>query len=185
MTKPTRDWLIAVGYVCFIYATLGLVTAPLAWLRAHDLLRWSLALLFVLTMAAVLVIFRRRQTREWWRYAGAAGIFLVYWIISHWVKIPEEQVHFFEYGLVGILFLRALRHHVARPISLWAGAAAVGSIAGWIDEILQGILPNRHYDPRDIFLNVISIVLGLTLAAFLPSKKIPSSSENPSQPRNS
>jgi VanZ family protein len=86
---------------------------------------------------------------------------LTYYFVARTIKLPEEQLHFFEYGLVGIFFLRALQHSKMPLPILFFSAWAISSTTGWCDELLQGITPNRHYDIRDIGFNVIAAGLGL------------------------
>jgi VanZ family protein len=86
-----------------------------------------------------------------------------YYFIAKTIHLPEEQLHFFEYGLVGILFLRALKHENVPKYFLFPSAWILASITGWCDELLQGITPNRHYDIRDIGFNIIASGLGLLL----------------------
>ena len=71
-------------------------------------------------------------------------------------ELPEERLHFLEYGVVGGLVFAALleRQKNTKPDSggpwdrsapLWpaVGASLVTAGAGWIDEGIQAILPNR------------------------------------------
>ena len=75
-------------------------------------------------------------------------------LIFIWVPLPVERIHFIEYGIMGWLAYRA-----------GGKKAFIYVIAvGIIDEIIQGILPNRIYDMRDIWMNIIGGGLGMILA---------------------
>ncbi|MFN0118395.1 MAG: VanZ family protein [Elusimicrobiota bacterium] len=161
MSSKKFNWILAIGYVFFIYATLNIARTPLAYLRAHGYLKLTLNTLFFLSALSMTTYLLWYKTREWWRYIFLFFTFYLYSYFSKFTQTPEELVHFFQYGLVGVLFLRALeKHDFNKPFS-WVMAFFIASIAGIIDELLQGLLPNRHYDARDILLNVISVTLGL------------------------
>ena len=160
MTDTSKKWAAALVYVAAIYSTLGVAPRPLAVLRAHNCLRLTLAVIFTLCTLGVLNIIRFR-TRKLVRYLFLLPLLGAYVALTRFVQTPEEQVHFLQYGLVGILFLRAVRRHVPSTVGAYAAALTIASIVGWGDEILQGHVAGRHYDVRDIQLNIISSLLGL------------------------
>ncbi len=164
MSGKSRDWLIAIGYVALIYATLEVARLPLSFLRSHGWLRISLGVLFSLSSVGIIVLFIRRHGFSPKRILPLVAIGAAYYFAARTVKTPEEQVHFFEYGLVGVFFLRALSHHVPKISVRYISAWVLGCVAGWIDELLQGLLPHRHYDIHDVQLNAISVALGLLIA---------------------
>ena len=168
LTDSQKRWLTLLTYVLFIYATLGIVSAPLRFLRAHGVLRLSLLFCFVLCSAGSLWALIKTGTRDTWRYAFLIGVFMTALLIARRVKIPEEQVHFFEYGLVGILFVRALEPKKGTGWRVFLWALLWSTVVGGVDELLQGLIPNRHFDQRDIFLNAVSAALGLALYSIFP-----------------
>jgi len=168
MRRMKKDWLLAILYVCFIYATLNFAPAPLQFLRSHNLLRLSLAVVYVFFIVGLLTLMIRRGEKRWWRYVLFLFVISLYPLIAKHTSSPEEQIHFFEYGLVGVLFARALAAGKPYAPKIWLGAFVLGTAAGWLDEILQGMLPTRHYDVRDIWLNAISVALGLLLKSLIP-----------------
>ena len=48
--------------------------------------------------------------------------------------------------------------HVTAPAVL---AIAIAGSVGVIDELIQALLPNRVFDPRDILFNVVAAVLAV------------------------
>ncbi len=84
---------------------------------------------------------------------------------------PPEAVHFFEYGLVGILSFNALKHRSQNPWRLNASSGLLTTATGWFDEALQGLLPNRYYDLRDVGLNALSGILGLVIYQLVRERK--------------
>lgn len=165
----SRDWGVALAYIAFIYATLGVVGIPLTYLRDRDLLRPTLAVLFCAVSIVIVVSLVRHRALNAGRMVILGATTAGYVLIARTLSRPEEQIHFLEYGLVGFLFLRAVRHHVHRRRLAAPLAVALAGAAGFLDEWIQGRLPNRHYDVHDVFINVVSAALGLLVyALFLP-----------------
>ena len=162
VTDALKKWTAALAYVGAIYATLGVAPRPLAVLRAHNCLRLTLAIAFLACVLLVLNVMRFRS-RNLWNYFGFALTVGAYLGLTRFVQTPEEQVHFVQYGLVGVLFLRAVRTHTPTLPVAYAVAFALAALAGWLDEVLQGHVPGRHYDVRDIQLNAVSALLGLVV----------------------
>lgn len=167
-TSERRDWLVTFAYVGFIYATLGVVRVPIAYLRSHGLLRISLGILYLICIVFLLSALSARHARQMWRYAVFLAVAALYFGVARKVSSPEEQIHFFEYGLVGVFFARALRHRLGNGGSCLLAALVLAGLTGWMDEVLQGMIPNRHYDVRDIALNIVSAGLGLVIYRILP-----------------
>ncbi len=161
MSARTRDWLIAIGYVALIFGTLEIVRVPLSYLRSHGWLRHTISILFGGFAIFGLRALIKNHGRDFIRLLGFFLLLSVYYRISHSIRLPEEQLHFFEYGLVGIFFFRALYHQVISSDRLWISAWLISSLAGWCDELLQGITPTRHYDIRDVGMNAMAAALGL------------------------
>ena len=80
--------------------------------------------------------------------------FYVYFTFKLW-KIPEEAIHFLEYGILSYFAYRALTHHV-RDVTLFFTASFVVLFVGTVDEIIQWMVPGRYWDFRDIWLNLLS-----------------------------
>lgn len=171
MTEKRKRWLIAVGYVLFIYATLSLVRAPVSALRSMGLLRISLGILYATCFLSLLAYLIRRNLLDGKRTISLFFIAALYYWVAQWVQTPEEQIHFFQYGLVGFFFLRALKFHTSSKSKRFFFALLLSSAAGWLDEIMQGLTPTRHYDVRDIFLNILSSFLGLITYQILISSR--------------
>ncbi len=150
-----------------IYAAAYFVQFALDALRARGWLVASIVLAFGLCAAAmaVVVVRERPGPLEVLLLLAAAG---VYALLVHHLDIVQERIHLLEYGAVGALFLGALRERW-RPARLpaprwWQRSPAVAAIvlataAGWGDELVQGALPNRHYDLRDVLTNAEAAAL--------------------------
>ena len=171
MSARTRDWLIAIVYVAFIFSTLGVVRPPIAYLRVHNCLRLLISLLFFICFLRGLRILLRNYPGNIYRLIFFVALLFTYYFVARTIKLPEEQLHFFEYGLVGIFFLRALQHFKMSSPILYLSAWAISSTTGWGDELLQGITPGRHYDIRDIGFNVVASGLGLLVYLICKNNK--------------
>jgi hypothetical protein len=69
-----------------------------------------------------------------------------------------ETLHFFEYGLLGLLIYRALCHRI-RDYSVYIIALFLGFVVGAVDEAIQWLTPQRVWDMRDILLNSVAVGL--------------------------
>ncbi len=171
MSSKVNRWSLAIGYVAFIYATLSYVRIPVNYLRSQGILSTSLLILFGIFFGSILIAFIRTQTKEVWRYILFFTFLGVLIGAASYVQQPEEKIHFLQYALVGIFFARALSLHSSTKWKILLGSFVLGSLAGWFDEVIQGWLPNRHYDIRDIQFNVFSVLLGLSIYAVFPKKR--------------
>ncbi len=118
--------------------------------------------LFVITAAflfSLYVLWFRMKIRAFSNYFWLAAVALVYifYTFKLW-KRPEEAVHFLEYGLLGFLLFRALRHHI-HDKSIYLIAFLVGALVGITDESIQWMVPRRIWDFRDLGLNALSVGL--------------------------
>jgi len=182
--RERRFWLLAVAVVLFIYAAAYFVQFLLDALRTRGLLAaavWGTVIVAAAAGAAFVV--RERPGR--WEVAllfAAAGAYLLF---LRRLDIIQERIHLIEYGAVGGLAYAALCERWAAPASVvgadgaltalerprwqrWPAAWAIliATAAGWGDELVQAVLPNRHYDLRDVATNAeAAALLVLVLAA--------------------
>lgn len=128
---------------------------------------WDISLFGYSVLFAVILIFVfciyllwfRLKIRALSNYIWLASISLIYvlFTLKLWQR-PEEAVHFLEYGLLGYLLFRALRHHISDK-TVYLAAFLIGGTIGIFDEILQWIIPLRYWDFRDIGLNALAVGL--------------------------
>jgi cytochrome c oxidase subunit IV len=168
-------WGAAAAAQAAIYASLYPVRWVVDFLRAQGVLRLTVALAFVLAAGAAAAALRR--ARPGWRETVAAALFgPVYALILILMTRAEEAFHFLEYGVVGGLIYSALaerrRASVAGATATWrtaVAAIALTTAAGWLDEGIQYLLPNRTYDLRDVAFNATAgtvAVAALSLRAW-------------------
>lgn len=156
-------------YVAAVYALLpvgprlGLAfmrSAPGGWLIGPGLL------VVVLAGAGALVVRLRRRAAPPAAYAALAAVALAYVLALAWLERQHlERTHLPEYGVAAILAWRALGPHVRDGLARYAAAAALGAAIGYGEELVQAVVPGRHYDVRDVALNALGAVLGVVVLA--------------------
>lgn len=171
--KSVQLWLLAILYVGIIYATLGYARAPLTFLREKGCLRIFLGVLYVATFGGLILGLIKIKAAQWWRIIVLCVVYSSFFIISRYMSSPEEQIHFLQYGLVGVLFMRAVASHIGVNWKSYLAAILLSGLAGWGDERIQGILPNRYYDVNDILFNILSAFLGLILYSLFQKPSSP------------
>ncbi len=150
---------------------LGLLrTGPGGWLLGRGLP--------ILAIAGALLVMRvlvRRHAPPW-AYAALAIAAATYVIAFSWLRSAHlERTHLPEYGLAAWLAWRALHPLVPNAIAGYAAAAVLAATIGYVDELIQWILPGRVYDLRDIGMNALGAALGtLVLAALRSGRSAPS-----------
>lgn len=175
--RERRLWLGAGALLVAIYASLYSVRPLAEWLRDRNLLRLTIAALFLLAAAVILRKFVARAPR--WREIVVMALFAALYLAVLWpVRMPEERFHLLEYGLLAGLVYAALleRDRPGGEMRWMPGQAALGALvtglAGWGDEGIQYLLPNRHYDWLDVGLNLLAAVLAIAALAALAEARL-------------
>lgn len=168
--RERRLWFYALAVVVAIYSTLGLAGTLAQALRAQNLLNVSFAVGFLLVVAAIIgsVLKRRPGRREICLALGVAAAYGM--VVVRMGVTPEERTHLFEYGLVAVLIHQALTERVrnGRRVPIPAVLTlAVTALLGWLDEAIQGLLPNRIYDLRDVGVNALAGLMAIAATLIL------------------
>ena len=164
--REKRLWSAAGLCILLIYSSLYAARPATEFLRQQNLLRAMVLLAFV--SVAGVVVWRLRVAGAGWRVLVTAGtIGLGYLgLLTAVPMMPEERLHFLEYGVVAALIYLALcerrsqaalsaldsRDPLLRVPPLVLSVILTG-VFGWIDEGIQAVLPNRYYDLRDVAFN--------------------------------
>ena len=101
------------------------------------------------------------------RYIIFFWFIVIFFVMVKFEANPGEKIHMAQYGLFGILLYNALKIDFDRydnKLYLWG--AVICLIAGAIDEIIQGVLPNRYFTWHDVFINGISGIIALLIIRF-------------------
>ena len=92
------------------------------------------------------------------------GIVAIYLLVFLRMASPEERSHLIEYSVLAIFIHEALKERkrsggqVARPAWL---ALGITVLVGLLDECIQLAMPNRVFDPFDIFFNTLAASLAI------------------------
>lgn len=156
--REKRLWIAAATCLAAIYAAIFFARQIVDFLRARGELRW--VVLGVFAAAAAIVLWRVLRSGPGWREIAAVGACgVLYALVLSRLERHEERLHLLEYGLFAGLVEAALRERGSR----WAGAIAivVTLAAGWLDEGIQGLVPGRIYDLRDVGFNLTAGILAV------------------------
>ncbi len=181
-SRERKLWVLAFLWLAAVYASLDYVRAPTELLRERNLLRLTVAFLFLVAAAWILraLLRRRPGRREVAAMVLCGAAYLVAFLVT---ERAEERVHFLEYGLFAGLVYTALLERRARREELAPGAAGIArlrpaasaivltGLAGWGDEGIQAILPERVYELRDVGLNFVAGVLTVAAMALLAAAR--------------
>ena len=167
--RERRLWLLAAILVVVIYGSAYFVQFLFDALRERGVLEATIWSAFGLIAAVGLGAVSRARPGGWEvaLLAAAAGVYLL-WLRQ--LHIIQERIHLIQYGALGGLVYAALRERWQTPIRRWQRWPAVCAVliagaAGWGDELVQGILPNRHYDLRDVATNAEAAALFVLVVA--------------------
>lgn len=159
-------WWLAWGYFFAILASAYFVRFAVDALRSRGWLTLSFWLATALVAAAGVWLTVRARPRLI-EIAFAATVAATYGLAFVLMTRIEERIHLFQYGLLALLVEAALaarapgREPRRSGLRVYLAAAGLTAVAGLIDELWQGILPNRMYDTRDVAFNAGAGVLAL------------------------
>lgn len=168
-------WLPALILSVAVVALAPFIGVLREWVRhtfGLGYLRWVTAALAVAAAAALVWALARIRERRTLRYGALAlagvlvSLQVVVWSAGTLEADVLERIHLLEYGLLAVLFERALRpRHPGRllPVLALAGVALV-SLA---DEWVQWLTPVRSGDGRDVLLNLWAGVVGFLFGVAL------------------
>lgn len=158
-TKRTL-WILIALYIISIYASLpymrGFLELAYSYLDKGGL---TLALNATFVLIAVLLLWLL-WLRGIGRFLVLAPIFIAIFVLIIRIEIPEERMHFIQYGILGIMSFFVFRGEAFGLLK----AILLVTIAGAIDEVIQYFLPNRVGDIRDVVFNTLGGVLGVAIA---------------------
>ena len=159
MTKAGRKFTVSLAYVALIYASLPFTRNLLNRLRAAaGGAAFSAGVNIFLIAVFLFVLYFVLKSENLFRRLGIfLAVSLVFLFFIKGLRLPEERIHFFEYGLCGILFADAFENTgINSPSGKILFAFAAVFAAGITDELIQKILPSRVFDVRDILFNIVA-----------------------------
>lgn len=153
-------------WTALIYSTLPWVRPVCEILRKAIPLSAAVNILFMVLLIVLLGRFSSYFFANNFRACGLWLICLLYGVVLAKLPLPEERIHLLQYGFLVFLVFRAFAVD-QKGVVVYLKAFALTSMAGWIDECIQGILPNRYYQISDVVLNALSGLMALGIIFFL------------------
>ena len=162
--KVIRRWVWALLYAGILLAVLPYTPMLLRWLERFALPLFSGLAPKILGLCAwaLLVLYASfaRPKRRALRGVGLTLIGAVYAVLLLFViHFPAERLHLLEYGLLGVLVWRASPCSERTLLRVWRTAAFL-AVVSLLDEGIQGLIPGRYYDIRDLYINLAAGGLG-------------------------
>ena len=160
----SRLWAIIWAFILAIYLSLPFMRALLGFLK-DTVGRGNVGLVLngaLLVCGCMLLSMGLR--RSWKALLQVSIPIAIMAAVAYQLHIPEERVHFLEYGLLGILVQKTARQ------STWVqfGMASLFVVlVGVGDECIQWWLPTRVGDFRDVGMNALAGVLGVWMGKVL------------------
>ncbi len=159
--SPARSWILVALYAASIFATLSLVRPLVTALRERGVLGLWVTIAFGAAITvAIYALARGPLPRRARPYLLLVLVVLAWAWLFMSLTLPEERIHILQYGLLAILVRRALAWHTSEARQ-YLGALLITAALGLGDELVQGILPTRVYDTRDVAINAVSATLAL------------------------
>ncbi|MBP9144503.1 MAG: VanZ family protein [Thermoanaerobaculia bacterium] len=160
-SSAARTWVLVGIYVAVLFASVPFARDIVVGLREQHLLGTSVTLLYFAAVVGLVyhVVFDVRLSDRI-AFLALVLLALVTGSLVLGLAVPEERIHFLQYGLLALLCRRALAWHF-EPRGQVLGAVALASVAGVLDEVLQGVTPDRVCDARDMMINSVAAFLAI------------------------
>ncbi len=155
------SWAALFGYAALVYGSLPWTRDVLVALGQHHAVGLLVTASYFGAAALIVyhVVFDVRLTD---RAAFVALVVLGAGVgaLVLGLSIPEERMHFLQYGLMAVLARRAVAPYLG-PWAHYIAAVVLSALLGLGDELIQGLLPDRHYDTRDVLINAVAAALAM------------------------
>jgi hypothetical protein len=166
-----RRWLWFWLYVGLVFLMVPFARDAMLTLRNSNLLGAAVTALYGGAVALVVYhVFFDLRYADWIALLVVAALIAGIAALLLGLSIPEERVHFLQYGAMSLLARGALDRGPPRADTAMltiAGAAGLASLIGLLEECAQGLLPDRRFDWRDVAMNTAGAVIALFLDELL------------------
>ena len=158
-------WAVTGVYVALLYLTLPYTKGVVLSLKAMHIFPAIVTATYLAIAAVVLwlmlFLYRIRDAAAYILMTCLAVI-LAYFVLG--LEVPEERVHFVQYGLLSVSMCYSLRPTLAGK-ALYGATFFWTALGGIVDESLQYFIPSRVFDLRDIGFNVTAAAIGTGFCA--------------------
>ncbi len=181
--RERRLWLWTLIVVGILYSTLGVTPKVAASLLSRNL---NAALfLFGMMLVAATVVSRGLRMRLSGANLGIIlGVAAAYILVFVRFTSTEERSHLIEYGVVAAFIHAALEERAkqGRPVPFYPVLAVLAAaLIGVVDELIQRFIPNRVFDPMDIFFNTMAGAIAVAAISALAWAQKRTDSSRPTQ----
>ena len=148
-------WSLITCYVVLIYSTLYIMRPILNFMKLtlKGYLNLSVAVMFFIILSLILAhIISNHERYSVSQYLWFSFISCLYGLVIYILELPEEQIHFIEYGILSALIYLALTHDINNR-SIYFLSSLIVFVFGAIDEFVKCLLPNRIFDIRYLLMN--------------------------------
>jgi len=162
-----QRWSYVSLLILVIYSTLYIVRPVATYLRKNipSINLTANIIIVVLVIASLLklcMMFKANAIKGYHTLALILAAIVLYGIIILKIELAEEKIHFFEYGILGLLAFRAFSIDL-KGYKVYLFTFILASLIGWGDEGIQYLLPNRYYEIRDVVMNASGGAMALFL----------------------
>lgn len=158
-------WAVTASYLAVLYLSLPYTKNLVLSLKRLHLFPAAITALYLavagIVLWAMLFLYRIRDGAAYILMTCLAVI-LAYFVLG--LEVPEERVHFVQYGLLSVSVCYSLRAQCDGRC-LYAATFLCTAVGGIIDESLQYFIPSRVFDWRDIGFNVTAAAIGTGFCA--------------------
>ena len=167
-SREKRRWLWVLAVIAAIYGTLFMGQPLARELRDQDVQAVFFLIGMLLAATAVLIHGGRPETSRY-ELVVILGILAVYTMFVFRLGAPERS-HLIEYSVLAIFIHRALSErarHRKPGLAPALLAVILASLVGILDEGIQWFLPNRVFDPEDMFFNIMAAGMAVGASSLL------------------
>ncbi len=157
-------WLWVAAYALLLYVTIPFARPLLNFLKSLIGISFSLwvngaSAIVGLSLVTFFWMHKTLNRRQW---MALLGVCLIMVVIVERMSIPEERIHLLEYAGLGYLIACALEPRL-QNILLYNRALGLVFLIGFGDELIQGMLPTRVFDLRDVLSNAMGGIAGIII----------------------
>lgn len=168
--REKRLWVWTLAVVIAIYSTLGLASKLAKTFEDSQWIGVGLFMFCCLLVLATIAVQGLKRTPSGMEIAVVLGIVAAYTLVFIRMSIPTERSHLIEYGVVAIFIYEALleRAKQGRNVPVPAILAIIATaLIGVVDECIQGVIPSRVFDLRDILFNFLAGLMAVAASTAL------------------
>jgi len=161
--------VVTLAYTLFILISVPYIRFFQDYVKSHDLVKIYDYALYGMCFFLVAFVFyniflkRKVQWKNILAYGATGLIFAAGLSIVH---ETVERIHFIQYGFLVLLLFNVLRSRID-DLSIYVWTFLLATCVGVLDEWIQWWVPSRFGEIRDIYINLIAILVGLACIHFL------------------